>query len=444
MERILKQRSVFLLCAMLFILSCKENTVLMPTEVNPFSGPSPWPEIRQERINMLLAPAMERAEVDAWAVLCRSNNNDPMAKHIGGENAIAPAVFLFERRDDEIFSLVFTPPGEASALQELALQDSIIVVDYNVGALSSAAEYINMSIGGVLALNFSNSNPFADGLSHTQYSNFTQMLNPSVKSMIVSSEELIYEWLSIKTPKEVEIMREAAEVTAAWEIEALKAVVPNVTTDKAVADFLKAKMKEYGVTDAWAPDQNPSVNSGQDRGHSHPTDKIIRPGDVIQIDFGIRVFDTWVSDIQRFAYVLRDGEETAPEDIQRYWEVAKAGIRKVRDAMRPGVRGIDVDIVQREWMRENGSEEVFWSTGHSVGYQAHDVGPIIGGGQLNRKPSPNAMRELREGMVFANDGFYKWNLDEGTKTFSVEEMIVVTADGAKFISPPQEELVLIR
>jgi Xaa-Pro dipeptidase len=256
-------------------------------------------------------------------------------------------------------------------------------------------------------LNFSSTSNFADGLSFTQFMAFTGLLKPEISSKVLSSEELIFEWLSIKTPREIEIMREAAAITAAWEIEALQSVVPNVTTDKDVALFLKAKMKEHGVTDAWAPDQNPSVNSGQDRGHSHPTDKIIRPGDVIQIDFGIRVYDTWVTDIQRFAYVLREGEEAAPDEIQRYWEVAKAGIRKVREAMKPGVRGIDVDIVQREWMRENGSEDVFWSTGHSVGYQAHDVGPIIGGGQSNRKASPNAMRELREGMIFANDGFFK-------------------------------------
>jgi Xaa-Pro dipeptidase len=33
---------------------------------------------------------------------------------------------------------------------------------------------------------------------------------------------------------------------------------------------------------------------------------------------------------------------------------------------------------------------------------------------------------------------------EGTKTISVEEMVVVTEDGAEYLTPPQEELVLIR
>jgi len=412
-------------------------------EKSPFSEPNPWPEIRKERIRTLLAPAMLRADIQMWAILCRSNNNDPIAKHIGGENAGAPAVFLFEMKENEIYTLVFSPPGEATALQELRMQDSVVVVDYSVGAIAKAADYINDHLNGRLALNYSDSNEFADGLSFTQYQNLMKYLSKETQSKIVSSEELITEWLSIKLPQEIDIMRQAAALTSQWEIEALKTIIPGKTTDKDVAAYLKHKMKEYGVTDAWAPDQNPSVNSGKDRGHSHPTDKVIMPGDVVQIDFGIRVFDTWVTDIQRFAYILRPSETAPPEDIQRFWNVAVQGHRKTTQAMRPGIRGIDVDIVQREWMRQNGSSEVFWSTGHPVGYQAHDVGPLIGGGQANRKPSPRVYRELRAGMVFANDGFYKWDIPEGTKTISVEDMVVVTEDGAEYISPPQNELVLI-
>ena len=52
-----------------------------------------------------------------------------------------------------------------------------------------------------------------------------------------------------------------------------------------------------GVGDGWSPEQNPAVNSGKDRGHSHPTDRVIQPGDFIQTDFGIKVHDMWVTDI---------------------------------------------------------------------------------------------------------------------------------------------------
>ncbi|TVR28023.1 MAG: aminopeptidase P family protein [Balneolaceae bacterium] len=434
-------RSTSLLFILLLIISACSSAE-QPIN-NPFDGPNPWPDIRQERIQTLLPEAMKRANVDTWAVLCRSNNNDPLARHVGCENAVAPAVFMFRLMDDEIYSIVFTPPGEATALQEIALHDSVVVVGRSPGALVEAADYINRNLRGRLALNFSGTNEIADGISYSQYVNFTDMLTQSVKNRIVSSGDLVYEWLSVKTPAEVDIMRKAAEITSKWQYEVYETVIPNQTTDKDIADFLKAKMREIGVTDAWSPDQNPAVNSGPDRGHAHPTDRVIRPGDVIQIDFGIRVYDMWVTDIQRFAYVLHPGETEPPADIQRYWEVARDGNRMALEVMQPGITGLEVDRVQRNWMAENGSMNVMWNTGHPVGYVAHDVGPSLGGAQEGREPHPAAYKELRAGNTFAFDGFYMWEIEGGTKTISVEEMAVVTESGAEYLTEPQEELILI-
>jgi len=438
-----------LLCVVtvsLLAISCATDSpdATVPLNPRPFDGPNPWPEIRQERIRTLLPAAMQQAGADAWAVLCRSNNNDPLARHVGCENAVAPAVFYFERRGDQVYSIVFTPPGEATALQEIGLHDSIAVTGPgSPGALAEAALYISRHQPGTIALNFSSQLEIADGISYSQYQHFTRMLPEPVRQRIISSEELVYQWLSVKLPAEVDIMRRAAALTAQWQYEAYATVVPNVTTDRDVADFLKARMREAGVGDAWAPDQNPAVNSGPDRGHAHPTDRVIRPGDVIQIDFGIRVYDTWVTDIQRFAYVLHPGETAPAAEIQRYWDVARQGNRMVLDAMRPGVTGIEVDRVQREWMRQNGSMEVRWNTGHPVGYVAHDIGPSLGGAQRNRQPHSTAFRELQAGNVFAYDGFYMWEIEGGTKTISVEEMAVVTESGAEYLIPPQDDLILI-
>ncbi|MFV1884107.1 MAG: M24 family metallopeptidase [Balneola sp.] len=407
-------------------------------------GESPWPEIRKERISVLLPKAMEAAGVDAWLVICRENNNDPIADHIGGENAGGTAAFLFFRDENGFTSKIYSPSGEATALDELDIHDEVISVPRGESAVQMAVDYIKEKDFKDIAINSSNGNAQADGLSYTQRMNLENMLGNSFSERLVSSEELIYEWLSIKLPAEVEIMTRAAELTAAWQIEAYEMIVPGVTTDAEVAAFLDAKMKEYGVGEAWSPAQNPNVNSGEDRGHSHATDKVIMPGDVIQTDFGIKLYDRWVSDIQRFAYVLKPGEIEAPEDIQFYWESARAGNRAAFNAMKPGVKGVEVDAAQREVMKANNSEYVMWSTGHPVGYVAHDTGPNLGGSQ---SPSirPAAQKDLKAGMVFAFDGFHAWTLESGgTKTISVEEMVVITEDGARWLIPPQEELVLVK
>ncbi|HAS58613.1 MAG TPA: peptidase M24, partial [Algoriphagus sp.] len=43
------------------------------------------------------------------------------------------------------------------------------------------------------------------------------------------------------------------------------------------------------------------------------------------------------------------------------------------------------------------------------------------------------------------DGFHTWKREDGTeKTISVEEMAVVTENGAEYLIQPQEDLILIK
>lgn len=406
-------------------------------------GENPWPDIRKQRINNLLPQALETAEVDGWLIICRENNNDPLAHHIGGENAGGTAAFLFYNDKEGFHSLAFSPSGESKALDDLDIHDSVVSVERNSSALEQAANFIKQKDFQKIAINSSESNSMADGLSYNQRKELESYLE-SYSNRLVPSTEVVYEWLAVKLPEEVEILKKAAALTAEWQIEAYKQVIPGKSTDADIARFLKMKMAENGVTDGWAPDQNPNVNSGADRGHSHATNKVIMPGDVIQIDFGIKVHDRWVSDIQRFAYVLKEGEEEAPQEIKHYWESAKAGNRAALAAMKPGNKGVDVDKAQRVLMEEAGSEYVMWSTGHPVGYVAHDVGPNLGGSQASHV-RPAAQKELKAGMTFAFDGFHAWKLPDGNlKTISVEEMAVVTENGAEYLIEPQEELVLIK
>ncbi|MCF1752582.1 M24 family metallopeptidase [Mariniradius sediminis] len=438
-------KKIAALLLMIATLAGCKNEAIKPSFENPFSGPSPWPEIRKERIQKLLPEAMKAASVDAWVIICRENNNDPIAHHIGGENAGGTALFLFYLDGENVKSVAFSPIGESTALADLKIHDEVIPVERGKSAVLEAMPFIKSKGFKTIAVNSSFENELADGLSYTQRKTLEEALGEDA-SKLISSDQLVYEWLSVKLPAEVEIMTKAAELTARWQVEAYESVIPGTSTDADIGKFLKKKMEEYGVTDAWHPDQNPNVNSGPDRGHSHATDKVIMPGDVIQIDFGIKVYDMWVSDIQRFAYVLREGETKAPDSVQFYFESSIGGNRKALAAMKPGVLGYQVDKAQRDWMAERGSEPVMWSTGHPVGYVAHDIGPNLGGGLLpDPSVRPASVKPLKEGMLFAFDGFHAWKLPQGgTKTMSVEETAVVTKDGARYLMKPQEELILIK
>lgn len=73
--------------------------------------------IRKARIQKLLPQAMERADLDAWVVICLENNNDPLAIRISGENAAGTAAFMFFLKDGRMTSVAISPVGEATALK---------------------------------------------------------------------------------------------------------------------------------------------------------------------------------------------------------------------------------------------------------------------------------------------------------------------------------------
>ncbi|MFA5804893.1 MAG: M24 family metallopeptidase [Melioribacteraceae bacterium] len=432
--------SKYLFASLYFFLS----TIIFAQTSNPFPAEkNPWQQIRKERIQKLLPEAMNNAGVDSWIVVCRENNNDPLALHVGGENAGGAAAFLFFLNADKVKSIAISPEGEAIALKDMNLHDEVIVIERGSNIWKAIKDEIQKADPKKIAINSSGFN-IADGLSFTQRKAFEEEIGENFTSRFMPSTDLVMEWLSVKLPQEIEIMKKAAEITSQLQYEAYKTVIPGKTKDSDVAKFLKKRMKELGVTDGWQPDQNPNVNSGIDRGHSNATEKVIQSGDVIQCDFGIKVFDVWCTDVQRFAYVLKPDEKDAPAEIKKYFENSILGHRKVLAAMKPGATGWYADKVQRDWMKETGSLPVMWSTGHPVGYWAHDAGPSLGGAARSDKPVGSGARILRVGQTFAYDGFFSWKLADGnTKTISVEEMAVITKDGAEYMQKPQSELILI-
>lgn len=245
---------------------------------------APWPAIRKARIQKLLPGAMQRARVDAWLVLCRENANDPLAMHVGGENAGAPAAFLFLLQGERVEAVALSPAGEALSLRDVGLHDRVEMLDRSASVHDAAAAELRRTDPKRIAINSSPST-LADGLSWTQRSALEKALGPELAARLVPSDDLVAEWLSVK-PEEVEILRKAAALTAQLELEAYRTIVLGQTRDSDLARFLKKRMAELGVTDSWIPEQNPNVNSRPDRGHSHATDRLIQPGDFIQTDRG--------------------------------------------------------------------------------------------------------------------------------------------------------------
>ncbi|WP_395340037.1 hypothetical protein PN836_015910 [Ningiella sp. W23] len=156
-------------------------------------------------------------------------------------------VFAFYFKDDVFQSVAYSPIGESTALAEAKVVNKVVSVARTDSAIDMAAQMIKERDFVRIAVNISQNNAQADGLSYMQHKKLSEAIGETLTNRLVSSDELVFQWLSIKLPAEVAIIRDAAALTAQWQLEAYANVTPGKTSDADVAAFLKQKMGEAGV-----------------------------------------------------------------------------------------------------------------------------------------------------------------------------------------------------
>jgi Xaa-Pro aminopeptidase len=107
--------------------------------------------------------------------------------------------------------------------------------------------------------------------------------------------------------------------------------------------------------------------------------------------------------------------------------------------MKPGAKGVEVDGAARRVIVEAGYQEFPHGLGHQVGRFAHDGTALLGPAweKYGKKP----FQSLEEGMVFTIEPRLTV---PGFGVVTIENMVVVRASGAEYLSTPQTELLLLR
>ena len=219
-------------------------------------------------------------------------------------------------------------------------------------------------------------------------------------------------------------------------------VTPFITagrTEEEIAAFMRAEVGNRGLAYAWDPASCPSVFAGPDTAEAHygPTGRRVEPGHVLNMDFGLRV-NGYCSDLQRTFYVLAPGESGAPPEVQRGFDTVVEAIERAKRAIRPGVKGAEIDAVARNVITSAGYPEFPHGLGHQVGRFAHDGTALLG--PAWEKYASKPFFPLETGMVFTLEPRLPV---EGRGIATVEEMVVVTGDGAEWLSTPQKQLLLV-
>jgi Xaa-Pro aminopeptidase len=277
----------------------------------------------------------------------------------------------------------------------------------------------------------------ADGLSHGMRLLLESILAATrFEGSLTSAAPLCAALRGRKTGAEVSRIRAAIESTEQL-FAGIGCNASTGRTERELFDAVQADIHERGLETAWDSSGCPIVNTGPDsmQGHGVPSDRIrIAPGHILHVDLGVRQ-QGYCSDMQRCWYVPFPGATQAPPDALRAMQAVTGAISAGAAALRPGVRGCDVDRAAREYLVNAGYSEYLHALGHQVGRFAHDGGCILGPeweryGETPRLP-------VEEGQVYTLE--LGVNVD-GRGYLGIEEMVLVNKAGCEWLTTRQMEL----
>jgi Xaa-Pro aminopeptidase len=227
----------------------------------------------------------------------------------------------------------------------------------------------------------------------------------------------------IKDPAEIDALRKAGAAIDRVHARVPEFLVPGRTEADVAADIAEAIVAEGHSDVAFI-----IVGSGPHGADPHHecSDRELRAGDIVVVDIGGPYEPGYNSDSTR-TYSIGEPD---PEVARRYAVLQRAQKAAV-EAVRPGVTAEQVDAVARDVLAAEGLADAFvHRTGHGIGLSVHEEPYIVAGNDL----------PLEAGMAFSVEpGIYfpgQWGA-------RIEDIVVVTADGALAVNNRPHELLVV-
>jgi Xaa-Pro aminopeptidase len=380
---------------------------------------------------------LEELDIDAWMIFCRESAtvHDPCIDLVVGGNVTWASAFILGRRGERIAIL-----GSLDKAAHEALGFFPEIIPYVEGVSQPLRETLARLDPAKIAVNFSVNDEMADGMTHGQFLMLKDILKETpYAERLISSEEIVSRLRARKQPPELKRIEVACQET----VDLFRQMHDRIRvgmTEKEIAQVMVQIMEQKGLDRAWDPDHCPAVFTGPESAGAHagPTDRTMDPGHLMNVDFGMR-YEGYCSDLQRTWYCLRPGETTPPDIVMKAFHAVRDGIRMAGEFMKPGVMGKDVDAVARQHIVSQGFDEYPHALGHQIGRQAHDGAGLLCPEWERYGTKPHM--KLEAGQVYTIE---PRALVPGHGVATMEEIVVVNADGVRYLSEPQTEIYLIR
>lgn len=247
------------------------------------------------------------------------------------------------------------------------------------------------------------------------------------------------EAIILRSPREIEKMREAAKVVAFTLQELKKAVKPGVTTkelDDLAARIFKERGAISGSLNYHGYPGHICVSVNEEVVHGIPGSRKLRQGDIVKLDVAASLNGFFADSTMTYPV-----GEVKPE-VMRLLKVTEEALHRGIDKAQPGNRLSDISHAVQTHVEKNGFSIVRAFVGHGVGRSMHEAP------QLPHFGPPHQGPLLRPGMVLAIEPQVNMGTPEiailgdhwtavtkdGKRSAHFEHTVAITADGPDILT----------
>ncbi len=396
----------------------------------------------QWRLEHILPQIMNSHDIDAWLVIQREYNEDPVYFTLAPQPAIhsyRTTILAFIKTEGEVrrYTMGYPYRGLYQRLPH----------DPNQTMLASLADFLKQQNPQRIGINVSQTWHLADGLSATLKENLVTALGPEWSQRLVSAEPLCLDWLATRSPQEIETYRDLCRMAHGiiQEFYSRQVITPGVTTTDDVRWWIRQRIGDLGLG-TWFQPILDIQRSPQAQQQYAGQPNVIQPGDLLHCDIGI-VYLGLCTDMQWHAYVLREGETAAPAGLQRALERTVTLNEVIRKQFRPGATGVQIATVALAQGKAMGLNPSIYC--HSLGTHGHAAGtridtrPAAHTAEENpaRRTYPVVLNSVYAIEYSCYESIPEW--DNQVVQMSFEEDAALTESGCHFLDGHQEALILI-
>ena len=363
---------------MLFVAATTVSLFGQPAVLPERARPEAVNAALRDRLDNLLPSLMRDAGIDMWVVINREYAEDPVYL------TLVPEPVFAARRTT---MLVFFDRGPEKGVERLT------VSRYPFGAFYEAAweggdldaqwkrlgEVIRERNPKKIGVDTSRNWAFADGLTHAMYERLLEVLEPSLRSRVVSAENLVVRWLETRTPLELQTYPHIVALARGVVAEAFsnKVITPGVTTTDDVAWYIRQRYADLGLPIWFMPYvniQRPGLKCESATAFCGEEGTIQR-GDVLHTDVGI-TYLRLNTDTQEMGYVLKIGESDVPEGLKRALAAGNRWQDILTSNFVAGRTGNEILAATRAASQKENIDSTTYT--HPLGFFGHGAGPTIG------------------------------------------------------------------